>query len=210
MVSPINGYSPRVVTAPSRLDSSLQPFAVGAPGLPSPSDEPRFAQQGNPIQAGSRLSLPNVALLETMQAGRETSVLLSSMMSPGDRAFTAPSPFPIMPRGQFPPRSPNVALLETMQTGRETSVLLSSMVGSAPGMRSNASPFVTRTQGENSFASPQADLSSAVEIFGAKGRGQPYVEDSHVAQEAYLMETKRQSHAEQWLMGSNPMHEWFA
>jgi hypothetical protein len=145
-----------------------------------------------------------------MQANRETSALLSSLMAPGDNFFQAPSPRAAMYQEQSTPRRPSLALLESVQAGKATSALLSSVMGPAPGIRSFDSPAAMKNQGNAVFANPQAALTNAEDIIRAVGKGQPWIQDGGVAHLAYLMETQAQRQVDQRSMGGNLMHEWFA
>jgi hypothetical protein len=66
-----------------------------------------------------------------------------------------------------------------------------------------------RNQGNAGVANSQADLTRAEEIISATETGQPSIEDSRIAHEAYLMESQAQSQIDRRAVGSN-WHEWFA
>ena len=184
MINLISGYSRR------------------APGFGSPPRAQEPANRGAAAQAGSLAKFQNPALLETLQTGRETSALLSSLSGPGDRFFRAPSPPALAPQGQPRTQRPSVALLETLQTGRETSALLSSIMAPTAGVRSPVS---------SGFSNPGAALTSAEEMLSATETGQPSAQNSRIAHDAYLMEVRAQRQLEQRaLMGAAPTHGWMA
>ncbi len=90
-----------------------------------------------PIDTFSR---PNTRLMETMQAARESSALLSTLPGPNLSFFQPPAlpPFaqrekalaaPAFGPGAYSPARLSVGLLETQQTGREASTLLSALMG---------------------------------------------------------------------------------
>ncbi|HVP17742.1 MAG TPA: hypothetical protein VMU36_02020 [Spirochaetia bacterium] len=107
--------------------------AGAAPSAPVKTDQPR----------------PDARLAQAMQAGRETSALLSTLPGPNLSFFQAPSPLQASPRqegfaaagtlGAGPGQRLNVPLQEAMQTGRETSALLSTLMG--PNERAFPAPL---------------------------------------------------------------------
>ncbi|MFI5368492.1 MAG: hypothetical protein ACHQ1F_05710 [Spirochaetia bacterium] len=138
---------------------------------------------------------------ETLQSGRVTSALLSTLMGTEGRFFSAPSQRALTALGQFPTQHPNIALLETAQYGRETSALLSSIM----------SPPALKPQGNAVSMNHPAALTRAEGIFGATRTGQPSIQNSRVAHDAYLMETQAQRDIEQQvIMGAELEHQWFA
>jgi len=160
-----------------------------------PPAPPGIAGQGLTPRGASFLGRPpSIPLLETMQAGRETSTLLSSLMGPGQRAFPAPVPPRFAPAGVT--NGPGAAatgagagnalpraaapLLETEQQSRTTSTLRSVLMG----------PQGTNLQAVDT-AAPSAD-------------------NRRIANEAYQMETRAQSDwANQRAAGGSWTREWF-
>jgi hypothetical protein len=183
MIGSINGYSTRVASPAQRRDAD--PAAVAAPTLTS--SDPSFSRS-------------NLALLQTMQAGRAISSLLSSLSGPSDSFLPAPSRLAFAPQMQSPLQRPSLALLETMQEGRQNSTLLSSLTAPAPGVGQNGAGFV----------SSLVDLTRSEEAISATQLGQPSIADSRIAHKAYLTEIQTKSQIEQRPMGNNWMHEWFA
>ncbi len=211
MIGPVSGYSPGITpTAPQRSPDPRSALADAAPGLSPRSGDPGLVQQRNPASAGNGLSRPNLALLEAMQAGRETSALLSSLSAPVGSLFTAAFRPALTPPGQSIPQPQRRALFEAMQAGRENAALFSSLMGPAPGARSDGFSAVVRGQGSSNVANPRADLARAEEILSATQTGQPSIAASRIAQEAYLMEIQAQSQIQQGSIGSSWLHEWFA
>ncbi len=201
-------------TLPGPNLSFLQP-----PALP-----PAFAAAARfTAGPGQRLNVP---LLETMQTGRETSALLSSLQGPNQRAFPAPTP-PAFAAGQGAvtgagnmaapggpgaalPRS-GVQLLETEQAGRTTSTLLSSLMGSGPaGGVFGTSPFARPTVGEVS-GSALSTMRTAEQVLQDVGTAAPSAQNMRIANEAYQMEARAQrDFATQRAAGRPGTWEWFA
>ena len=193
MISPAGGYSPNVTSSTPLRDNAVQP-AQSVP-VPSPAGTstftldvglaPRTGAAGAGAAAGAAdvangPSRPNVALLEAMQASRQSSALLSSLLNPGGSFFQPPTP-----PGQSAPQRPSLALLESVQAGRTSSALLSSIMGPAPGgpsVQSGAAAidqsWTPNTQAGRAAYMMQGGLS--------------------------------QSQGGQWLEGANATREWFA
>jgi len=81
LFSSLPGAAHPFFTAPDLLAT-----AAGAGPFPAPQAGPGAY---SPVGARERLNVP---LIETMQTGRETSALLSMVMQPASRVFTAPTP----------------------------------------------------------------------------------------------------------------------
>jgi hypothetical protein len=81
MISPIKEYFQNDFSKVSRVNSILQPSSF-APGLGSAFGDQGLAQRGNLLVPGDGLSRSNLALPETMKAGREASAFRSSRMAP--------------------------------------------------------------------------------------------------------------------------------
>ena len=143
MIEPVSASYFRPITAtPSRPDDAVAPGGAPASGNgPGP-----ITRQPEPTSADMRLQ-------EEVQAGRETSALLSMLPGPNLGFYPPPSPpqflagreslsAPAFGPGAFSPSGSrerlNVPLLETLQTGRETSTLLSGLAG--PGPRAFPAP----------------------------------------------------------------------
>jgi hypothetical protein len=77
-------------------------------------------------------------------------------------------------------------------------------------MRQNDFAITTRNQGNSILANPQADLTRAEEIISATETGQPSIELSRIAHDAYDMEIQAQSQIGQWSAGNDWKHQWFA
>ena len=201
-----------------------------------PPSPPSFAGPKAPGGAGvgGRLSAP---LLETMQAGRETSTLLSSLMGPGPRAFPAPVPpqfaQPGLTAGPTPaaragltagagqavgagqtplaggalPRTA-APLLETELQGRTTSTLLSGLMGpQQAGLQ--GSPFARPTP-MSVPGGAMATMRTAQEVLQAVSTATPSVDNTRIANEAYQMETRAQTDwANQRAVGGPWTREWF-
>jgi hypothetical protein len=185
MIGSINGYSTTVAPPAPRRDADPAAAAAAAP----PSSSPIFPR-------------PNLALLQTMQAGRVTSSLLSSLGGPSDSFLPAPSRLAFAPQTQPPLQRPSLALLETMQEGRQNATLLSSLIAPAPDVRQNG--------GYAGFVSSLANLTRSQETISAMQLGPPSAADSRIAHKAYLTEIQTKGQLEQWPTGNNWMNEWFA
>jgi len=126
-------------------EAALPPVPGGTGGIAAPPSGP---EAYSPIGVRERLNVP---LLETMQEGRVSSALFSSLMTPASRFFPPPVP-PVLtpplqgpvaapagpppaqaagspsaaPRGVIPPAA--TPLLEAEQQGRVASALLSGVM----------------------------------------------------------------------------------
>ncbi len=207
---------------------NLSFFRPPAPSPPGPRQEgfaPEAASGGGP---GRRL---NVRLMETMQAGRETSALLSTLMGPNTRAFPAPVPPEFAPRqGALTPVAGNGAapgqavpgqvgnalpregarLLEAEQTGRTNSTLLSGLMAprQAGGLY-QASPFARPGVGSVG-GDALATMRTAEQIMQAVAGTPPSFQNARIANEAYQMETRAQREESQRAAGRIGTWEWFA
>ena len=179
---------------------------------------------------------PNLQLMETMQTGRETSTLLSSLMGPNQRAFPAPTPpafaasraFAAAPAFAGAPTGPGNAagafaagplpragarLLETEQAGRVSSRLLSGLTGPAQpggsfGVSSFAQPVVGYASGDSLAA-----MRTAEEVIQDVGSATPSAQNMRIATEAYRMESQAQQDYIRRAAGGaggHGMWEWFA
>ena len=138
-------------------------------------------------------SRPNVALLEAMQASRQTSALFSSLLAPGGDFFQAPNPAAVVPPGQSALQRPSLALLQSVQAGRTSSALLSSIMGPAPAGRSLETGLF---QGETTRAAAAS---------------QPWTPNSQAGRLAYMMQGGPASNpGSQWAQAGNSTREWFA
>ena len=180
---------------------------------------------------------PNLQLMETMQTGRETSTLLSSLMGPNQRAFPAPTPpafaasraFAAAPAFAGAPAGPggNAAgafaagplpragarLLETEQAGRVSSRLLSGLAAPAqPGGSFGVSTFAQPVVGYASGDSLAA-MRTAEEVIQDVGSATPSAQNMRIANEAYRMESQAQQDYIRRAAGGaggHGMWEWFA
>jgi hypothetical protein len=158
-------------------------------------------RQEEPTRPGALAAASNLALQETLQAGRVSSTLLSSLMAPDGRFFRAPAPLALPSAGQAGAQRPNLPLQEALEAGRVDSALLSGIMAPTPPSRPWGSMMST---------GPQSTLTTAEEIMGAASVGPPSVQKSRIAQEAYQMEIQAQRQIEQRaLMGTDFGHEWF-
>ncbi|MGA2764748.1 MAG: hypothetical protein ABSG17_15465 [Spirochaetia bacterium] len=174
---------------------------------------------------------PNLQLMETMQTGRETSTLLSSLMGPNQRAFSAPTPpafaasraFAAAPAGPGgnagavaagPLPRAGARLLETEQAGRVSSTLLSGLTtppaqpGGSFGVSSFAQPVVGFASGDSLAA-----MRTAEEVIQAVGSARPSAQNMRIATEAYRMESQAQQDYIRRAAGGaggQGMWEWFA
>ncbi|MGA2615662.1 MAG: hypothetical protein ABSG38_19655 [Spirochaetia bacterium] len=153
-IEPINGVYPRQdLTTPRRQDQQ----AAG------PTAEAGAASTNAPgASAGQR---PNFRLQQMMQAGRETSALLSTLPGP-NLSFFQPPTLPPGVAAQGPAgggsagtQRLNAPLLETMQRGRETSAFLSTLVG--PNQKAFQAPTLPAFAAPQNQAGPQANAAGA-------------------------------------------------
>ncbi len=207
MVNPLNGYSPTARPAIYTPDVGLQPAAkTGTPAPASPAAQVASTPQTG-VAAPGGVSRPNAALLEAMQASRNTSALLTSLTGPDGSFFPIRSPFATMPQNPNGSVRPNAALLEAFQAGRQSAALFGGLAG--PGESQNALAIM-RAPNNASQVNLQATLTRAGEIIRATESGQPSIANSNIASDAYLMEIQAQQQAQQPTIGGNWMHEWFA
>ena len=220
MASPISAYSPNVTPNTSLRDNAVQPARsvsiTGAPGTSVFTADVGLAPRVGAAAAGSaagagaaRLgaagagaaaagaaagpSRPNVALLEAMQASRQTSALFSSLLTPVGSFFQPPTPAAIVPPGQSALQRPSLALLESVQAGRTSSALLSGIMGPAP-----AGPSL-----QTGLFQGEATRAAAV--------SQPWTPNSQAGRAAYMMQGgPAQNPVSQWPQAGNSTREWFA
>ena len=215
MASPISAYSANVTPNASLRDNVVQPARSGS--VPSPAGTstfttdvglaPRAAAAGavgaggaagagaatGATGAAAAPSRPNAALLEAMQASRQSSALLSSLLNPGGNFFQSPPPAAIVPPGQSALQRPSLALLESVQAGRTSSALLSSIMGPVPGGQSM----------QDGLLLGETNRSAAI--------SQPWTPNSQAGRAAYMMQGgPAQSQVSQWPQAANTTREWFA
>jgi hypothetical protein len=183
-VYPVNGYSQSTIPAGPSISAAIQPAAAvsGAAGPSTSTKDVGLAPRENPFLAGTRPSRPNIALLETMQAARVASALLSSLMSPNDSFFHATLP-------------------ATIAQGRMRMM---------PRVRSLDSRFDMTPQGYGVFANPLSALPSGQDTIGAARMPESWVRNSRAGHMAYLIQIQAQRHVDQWSMGTNSLREWSA
>ena len=178
---------------------SFRPFNIEIPRQSS-ATAPAVAMDPIPVRNGH--ARPDTQLQEMIQAGRQTSALLSLMPGPNLGFFQAPSPLqlgagkgallaPSFGPGAFSPTGGreqlDVPLLETMETGRETSTLLSGLTG--PGARAFPAPVPPAFEPRQRTFAPPA----------ATGTG--------MANEAYRMESQAQRNLQMERV-SGPARRW--
>lgn len=143
----------------------------GAYFRPDLTTSRRQDQQAGPGATSTVEQRPNLQLQQVMQAGRETSALLSTLPGPNRSFFQPPAPPPGIsaqgPAGRGPAGTQrlNAPLLETMQTGRETSALLSALMG--PNQRAFQAPTPP------AFAAPQNQAGLQANAAGSAGAAGP-------------------------------------
>jgi hypothetical protein len=215
MTNPISGYSPNATPSASLRDNAVQPARsvsipnpagtstftmdvglaprAGAAGAGSAAGAGGAAGTGGAADFAAGPSRPNVALLEAMQASRQTSALFSSLLTPGGSFFQPPTPAAIVPPGQSALQRPSLALLESVQAGRTSSALLSSIIGPVPGGRTLESGLLLGERTGAATTSPQ------------------WTPNSQAGRAAYMMQGGlTQNQGGQWLEGANTTHQWFA
>jgi hypothetical protein len=156
-------------------------------------------------QTANGLSRSTFALLESMQAGRRISTLLSSLASQPENV----SPLVLMLRGQSTPLHTTGALLESLQAGRRTSALLSSLSTKPAAEPLGPLPSLA-TRVNAAFGNRQAEVSLAGQLIQANAVRQPGAEGNKAALRAYIQEVQARLGSGPQVLGSEWPHEWFA
>jgi hypothetical protein len=212
VTSPSIGHSPTispVVSRPSVTPQISAPASTPASAVLAaiPSRDSGLSQQVLSAQSGGGLPRSTIALLESLQASRMTSALLSSFASQPESAFSSTSPLALMLNGQSAPLRPNGALLESLQAGRQTATLLSSLTsptesfGPLPG-------FATRVNA--AFGNRPEEVALAEQLIRANAIREPSAQSTRSAQRAYIQELQAHLGSGPQVPGSEWPHEWFA
>ena len=113
---------------------------------------------------------------------------------------------PATPRQDQTHARPNAQPSAPAQTGRETAAPLSGIRTQAAGAGSRG--FAAAASAATAIS--QSAMTKAEEIIRATGTGQPSVEGSRIAHEAYIMEIQAQQQGARGSMRGIGMREWSA
>ena len=212
MISPSIGYLSTTNPITSRPSAGLQTSGTlsAARGVTPPPADSGLYRQADTTQALGGLPRPTIALLESLQAGMQTSALLSSLVSQPESGFSSTSPLGLMLKGQSSPLRPTAALLESLQAGRQSSALFSSLssTGPAPGPLGPLPSLATRVNA--AFGDAQAEQTLAEQIISANATRQPSAEGNQSALTAYIQELQAQLGSGPQSLSSAWPREWFA
>jgi hypothetical protein len=167
---------------------------------------PTAGLQTSTTRNGDGLSRSTFALLESMQAGRRVSTLLSSL---AESTSSPMSTLALMLRGQSTPLHTTGALLESLQAGRQTSALLSSLSTKPAAEPLGPLPSLA-TRVNAAFGNRQAEVSLAGQLIQANAIRQPSAEGNKAALRAYVQEVQARLGSGPQVPGSEWPHEWFA
>ena len=167
-------------------------------------DLPRSGSRlADTAQKSGGLPRATVAFLESMQAIRKNSSLLSSLVSPPASTLSSLSL-------QSPALRPTAAMLQSVQALGQNSALLSGLPGAGPAAGPLGPLPSMATRVNAAFGNPPEQSRLAEQIISANATRKPSAEGNRSALQAYIQELQAQLGSGPQQLGAGWPREWFA